>query len=49
LLLCLEEKTGKELWRWEGPARKVPAYIDGWPIGIGPNPQGLWAVRQAGR
>ena len=41
LLLCLEEKTGKELWRWEGPARKVPAYIDGWLIGIGPNPQAL--------
>lgn len=26
LLACLEEKTGKVLWRWEGPARKVPEY-----------------------
>ena len=41
LLLCLEEKTGKLLWQWQGPARKVPEYIDGWLIGIGPNPQAL--------
>ena len=41
LLLCLEEKTGKRLWRWEGPARKVPDHIDGWLIGIGPNPAAL--------
>lgn len=39
LLLCLEEKTGKLLWQWQGPARKVPTYIDGWLIGIGPNPE----------
>jgi outer membrane protein assembly factor BamB len=41
LLLCLEEATGKLLWQWQGPARKVPAYIDGFLIGIGPNPEML--------
>ncbi len=41
LLMCLEEKTGKLLWQWQGPARKVPKYIDGWLIGIGPNPEAL--------
>ncbi len=41
ILVCMEEKTGKVLWRWEGPAREVPTYIDGWLIGIGPNPKAL--------
>jgi outer membrane protein assembly factor BamB len=41
LLLCLDEKTGKLLWQWRGPARKVPAYIDGFLIGISPNPEAL--------
>lgn len=39
LLACLEEKTGRLLWQWQGPARKVPTYIDGFLIGIGPNPE----------
>ena len=41
LLMCLDEKTGKLLWQWQGPARKVPTYIDGFLIGIGPNPESL--------
>jgi len=41
LLLCLEEKTGKPLWQWQGPAREIPNYIDGFLIGIGPNPEKL--------
>ena len=41
LLMCLDEKTGKLLWQWQGPARKVPAYIDGFLIGISPNPEAL--------
>ncbi len=41
LLLCLEEISGKLLWQWEGPARKVPLYIDGFLIGISPNPKQL--------
>jgi len=41
LLMCLDEKTGKLLWQWQGPARKVPLYIDGFLIGIGPNPKEL--------
>jgi len=41
LLMCLDEKTGKLLWQWEGPARKVPRYIDGWMIGIGAEPEAL--------
>jgi outer membrane protein assembly factor BamB len=41
LLMCLDEKTGKLLWQWQGPARKVPTYIDGFLIGIGPNPEVL--------
>ncbi|MDD4868975.1 MAG: PQQ-binding-like beta-propeller repeat protein [Kiritimatiellae bacterium] len=41
LLMCLDEQTGKLLWKWEGPERKIPLYIDGWLIGIGPNPEKL--------
>jgi outer membrane protein assembly factor BamB len=41
LLMCLDEKTGKLLWQWQGPARKVPLYIDGFLIGISPNPREL--------
>jgi outer membrane protein assembly factor BamB len=43
LLMCLDEQTGRLLWQWQGPARKVPNYIDGFLIGIGPNP-GLLGV-----
>jgi outer membrane protein assembly factor BamB len=41
LLMCLDAATGKSLWQWEGPAHKVPEYIDGFLIGIGPNPEAL--------
>jgi outer membrane protein assembly factor BamB len=41
LLMCLDEKTGELLWQWQGPARKVPSHIDGFLIGIGPNPEAL--------
>lgn len=41
LLLCLDEKDGKLLWQWQGPARKVPLHIDGFLIGISPNPEAL--------
>lgn len=41
LLMCLDERTGKLLWQWQGPARKVATYIDGFLIGIGPNPESL--------
>ena len=41
LLLCLDEQTGKPLWKWHGPAREVPHYIDGWLIGISVNPRQL--------
>ncbi len=34
-------ETGALLWQWQGPARKVPTYINGWLIGIGPNPEML--------
>ena len=29
ILLCLEEQTGRALWRWSAPAREVPKEIDG--------------------
>ena len=41
LMMCLDEQTGALLWQWQGPARKIPTYIDGWLIGIGPNPEML--------
>jgi len=41
LLLCLDEQTGQVLWQWQGPARKVPLYINNWLIGVGPNPESL--------
>lgn len=41
LLMCLEEQTGKLLWQWQGPARKIPLHIDGFLIGISPNPEAL--------
>jgi outer membrane protein assembly factor BamB len=41
LLMCLDEKTGKLLWQWQGPARTVPERIDGLILGIGPNPKAL--------
>ncbi len=41
LLMCLDEKTGKLLWQWQGPARQIPKYIDGFLIGIAPNPEML--------
>jgi outer membrane protein assembly factor BamB len=41
LMMCLDEKTGALLWQWQGPARKIPTYIDGWLTGIGPNPEML--------
>jgi outer membrane protein assembly factor BamB len=44
LLMCLDEKTGKLLWQWQGPVRKVPEYLDGFLIGIGPNPEMLGVV-----
>ncbi len=44
LLMCLDEKTGKLLWQWQGPARTVPTHIDGFLIGIGPNPELLGVI-----
>ena len=41
LMTCLDEHTGKPLWQWQGPARKVPDYIDGWLIGIRTHPEEL--------
>ncbi len=41
LMTCLDERTGKPLWQWQGPARKVPDYIDGWLIGIRTHPEEL--------
>ena len=41
LMIGLDERTGKVLWQWQGPARKVPDYIDGWLIGIRTHPEEL--------
>jgi outer membrane protein assembly factor BamB len=41
LMTCLDERTGKPLWQWQGPARNVPDYIDGWLIGIRTHPEEL--------
>ncbi len=41
LMTCLDERSGKTLWQWQGPARKIPDYIDGWLIGIRTHPEEL--------
>jgi len=41
LLMCLDERTGKLAWQWQGPAKYVPDMIDGWSIGISCNPREL--------
>lgn len=41
LLMCLDERTGKLLWQWEGPEHKVPSRINGWLLGISINPEKL--------
>ena len=41
LMIGVDERTGKLLWQWQGPARKVPDYIDGWLIGIRTHPEEL--------
>jgi len=39
VFVCLDEKTGNLLWKWEAPPRTVPREIDGFQIGIGVIPQ----------
>ncbi|MGA2067112.1 MAG: PQQ-binding-like beta-propeller repeat protein [Thermoguttaceae bacterium] len=34
IFACLDEATGKLLWQWRAPPRKVPASIGGFSIGI---------------
>lgn len=41
LLMCLDQRTGKLLWKWHAAAKEVPYKIDGWVIGISVNPQRL--------
>ena len=41
LMTGVDERTGKLLWQWQGPARKIPDYIDGWLIGIRTHPEEL--------
>ncbi len=35
VFVCLDEATGKLLWKWQAPPRTVPKEIDGFSIGIG--------------
>jgi outer membrane protein assembly factor BamB len=44
---CLDEATGKLLWRWEAPPRVVPKQIDGFEIGIGVIPQQIGVCSSA--
>ncbi len=41
VLLCLNERTGDILWQWQGRAKTVPSWIDGWEIGIAIYPREL--------
>jgi outer membrane protein assembly factor BamB len=41
LMSCLDERTGNMLWQWQGPARAIPDFIDGWLIGIRTHPEEL--------
>ncbi|MGO8748665.1 MAG: PQQ-binding-like beta-propeller repeat protein [Thermoguttaceae bacterium] len=38
LFLCLDAATGRLLWQWKAPPRKVPHNIGGFPIGVGSIP-----------
>ena len=44
---CLDEATGKLLWKWQAPARKFPHHIDGFDIGISVIPQQLGVCSSA--
>jgi len=44
---CLDEATGKLLWKWEAPPRTVPKEIDGFAIGIGVIPQQIGVCSSA--
>ncbi len=41
LMTCLDERTGNILWQWQGAAREIPDFIDGWLIGIRTHPEEL--------
>ncbi len=47
VLACLDEATGKLLWKWEAPPRAVPKEIDGFQIGIGAIPQQIGVCSSA--
>ena len=44
---CLDEATGKLLWKWEAPPRPAPKEIDGFSIGIGVIPQQIGVCSSA--
>jgi hypothetical protein len=44
---CLDEATGKLLWKWESPPRPVPKEIDGFAIGIGVIPRQIGVCSSA--
>ena len=47
IFACLDEATGRLLWRWEAPPRPVPKQIDGFDIGISVIPQQIGVCSSA--
>jgi outer membrane protein assembly factor BamB len=47
IFACFDAATGKRLWQWKAPPRKVPRNIDGFSIGIGEIPQQIGVCSSA--
>lgn len=47
VFVCLDEATGKLLWKWQAPPRDIPKEIDGFAIGISVIPQQIGVCSSA--
>lgn len=47
VFVCLDEATGRLLWKWQAPPRAIPKEIDGFAIGISVIPQQIGVCSSA--